>query len=599
LQNFNRVLDTLIPLVPVYKKTDVEAYYACTIRLHEKICEKAEWKRATLVHMYQGNRTLALKFIVVLTEHGYFEERVQRSGKKTVIYLLATDKLYNLYAAAQPPTKEVVYPVDTMEYKSVRRGAKQDTNAFAMMSVATPYFTINSFVYDLLKKVPPPSKVRPVQLSHQRAMFYAREYEDKEFRFPWFRDSRGRAYVASTVGFSPQGSDTEKALVIPTKKEVVTPAGWETMHEAALGYAEVELTTSEIIRLATYPEETKDEWLQFDKPYCFIAMADLITQVYLNPDEPVAGYIPLDGRCSGLQHWSALSKTNAITARLGMEPNEAADGLDMYEFVASNWVKDLPELFKYLATRKSAKVSVMTFPYSATRTTSMDSIRDLFMAPHKWDTQTSKFVQTGEGLTYKECGTLGSSLYNCVTRVLQPIVEGRDWLTVCAGIIMKETGLSQIKWTTPDGFMASQDAYKNKKLDIKTKYKGKAHYASTNVPQLGFDGRKVPDLYAGKNKIAPNLIHALDATHLRMVAAELGFRGIDGIWIHDSFAVHVNYRAELYEIIIEEFIKLYSGNYLEELREDWQTRYEVTLPAPPVDGTWSVEILKDCPRFFE
>jgi len=602
LKNFNSILDALIPLVPVYKKEDVDGYFDCVIRLHNKLCSKPEhgqhrFKRSSLANMYRKNPALALKFIMVLESAGYFESFTIRVKKKTIAYCIPTNKLYELYNSAEPPDKFAVFPVDGVIYDEVRRGKEQDTNSFAMSSLAQPYFTINKFIYDILEEFPPCTPKDPQYLAHSRAKQYASQYLGREFRFPWFRDSRGRGYIKSTMGFSPQGSDTEKALVIPARTEVVTGAGLLALIEAALGYAEVELTKDHIVEIAKDPKKYRDEWKDFDKPFSFMAMADLLRQAVEFPEKPIAAYIPKDGRCSGLQHWTALSKTNAISARLGMEPEEAPDGLDMYEYVAKHWETNLPEDMKYLATRKSCKVSVMTFPYSATRTTSMDAVRDLFMAPTQW--VDGGWKTTGEGLTYSECAKLGSLLFDCVNEVLSPFVAGRNWLVDSVTTIMNTTGESEVEWTTPDGFKAMQDAYKYKRKRVSAVYQGRRYRATTLVPQLGINGQKIPDLVSARNKIAPNVIHSLDATHLRMCATALRLLDIDGIWIHDSFAVHVNHSELLYKIIVEQFIALYKDDYLLTLKAEWESLYSVQLEEPPIEGSWDVETLKNCPRFFE
>ena len=87
-----------------------------------------------------------------------------------------------------------------------------------------------------------------------------------------------------------------------------------------------------------------------------MACAYLIRQYWLDPSKPIPSFPPLDGRCSGLQHWSAvITKSNAITRHLGMHEEEAE--LDIYEKVADDWKQTLTDKEKQYATRKAAKNS--------------------------------------------------------------------------------------------------------------------------------------------------------------------------------------------------------------------------------------------------
>ena len=83
-----------------------------------------------------------------------------------------------------------------------------------------------------------------------------------------------------------------------------------------------------------------------------------------------------------------------------------------------------------------------------------------------------------------------------------------------------------------------------------------------------------------------------------MVARRLVDLGLEPIFVHDSFSVHSNYRDALYDIIVDEFIEMYSGDVLGDLRKSWMELYDVELPELPEYGDWDVNILRDCKAFF-
>ena len=68
--------------------------------------------------------------------------------------------------------------------------------------------------------------------------------------------------------------------------------------------------------------------------------------------------------------------------------------------------------------------------------------------------------------------------------------------------------------------------------------------------------------------VSPNVIHSLDATHIRMVALAANREGIlDLAMIHDSFGCHAADAPRFFQLIREEFVSLYSGDVAKELNK--------------------------------
>jgi DNA-directed RNA polymerase len=608
--NFNTVLDAIIPHLPIARKSSVEKYAAMIINLSIEISAKSRkrFKKPRLAcHIALSHEVpdirLAVLLLAELERIGMLETRRRKQGIKTIAEAYPTEKLMQLLIKAEPAPNVRRYPIPTSQTQAefeVRRGIKLSRQIDGVQAVAETPFVINDFSYWLMEAFPPFEEDDPQYLQYHVAFNEAGRYLHKKFKFPYFFCSRGRMYDDATVGFSTQGADHEKALVIPCHKEALTESGFKALLEAAEGYSELELSIDETLEIARDPVRYKDVWSKADKPYSFMACADFINTYINDKSIPLSSFIPLDGRCSGLQHWSALLGTSAITARLGMESAPADDGLDMYEFVAHVWASKLEEAFKEFATRKSCKITVMTFAYSATRMSSMDKIHELFGAKSEWSSELDKYVMLDDGgLSRSQTAKLGSQLFDVTNEILQPIVVGVDWMKSCAKMILEHTNHPRIQWRTPDGFEASQYTIKWNRLDIRVRdSRRKQHKVSIRVPQMGKTGEPIPSVKKAQSGIGPNIIHSLDATHLRMVAHELQKRGIVGVWIHDSFAVHVNYRDVLYDIIIEKFIELYDRNYLLELKEYWEYLYKLKLPEPPTMGDWDVNTLRNCKEFF-
>jgi DNA-directed RNA polymerase len=457
--------------------------------------------------------------------------------------------------------------------------------------MAEEEFTINEPMLDIITKYPPKSDRISFDYMFDRTVTSAKTFLGEEFKFPYFLDSRGRIYTDTTCGFNPQGADHEKAILVPTHKEVLTKQGFAALVETARGYAEIKWDIVLMAQHGKYSDHYVEQWMEADKPYSYIACAKMISQFLDNPEEPLPAFIPLDGRCSGLQHWSAVIRSNAITRHLGMDVDEAE--LDIYEKVAADWKDILPPEEKQFATRKAAKVPVMTWGYNATMMTSMEHMAKLFGAKQKWDMESRSFINTSEGLDRGVTSRLGVDLYKQLQKTLGPLQAAVSWVSNSASIISGD-GNVDIRWPTPDGFTCMQRKVKGEKLWLACILSNGKHF---ELQIMDFTNN-LPNTRKHRSAIAPNIIHSLDATHLRMVARKLEERGLPMIFIHDSFATHCNHREELYDIIVESFIELYSREYLVELKSYWETLYDVDLENPPEVGDWKPSSLNGLKRFF-
>lgn len=537
---------------------------------------------------------VALRFMGEMEQQGYitlergFNERIVMPTKKFLALKLNCERA---------PESVIAYPKvagESIPRAPIRGGIASKANreiATIALDLASEEFEINSFTLDLIKNFPPAFSKPSVMFMYDRAIASAEKMKGQKFRFPYFFDSRGRVYTNTTCGFNPQGADHEKALVIPTHSEVLTEDGYLALLETAKGYSEMDWGPVEMASHASYPDVYETEWKKADKPYCYMACAELIRRYLVNPELPLPAFIPLDGRCSGLQHWSAVVRSNAITRHLGMHKEE--DPLDIYEKVAFDWKETLPEEFKFLATRKAAKIPVMTWGYNATMMTAMEHMSKLFGAKSIWDSMELKYYDDDSGLDRATTSKYGCELYKHMQSTLGALQHAVSWVSGCA-VAVSKAGNIEIKWPTPDNFMCLQRKVVGEKLKLKVVLSNGKEFC---LEILDFSG-EVPNAAKHKSAIAPNVIHSLDATHLRMVARRLKELGLPMIFIHDSFSTHCNHRSTLYKIIIETFIELYSREYLMELKTFWESTYGVELDNPPELGSWEPESIRHLDKFF-
>lgn len=543
---------------------------------------------------------VSLRFMGEMELQGYvkFDSRRKSSGDGEERLVVATKKFLALKLDFElAPASSIKYPKlpgSRIPVAPIRNGVASDKNkeVSAISSrMAMETFQINRYVLGLLEMFPPEFSEAGSEYMYKRTMHCAWEMVGNNFRFPYFLDSRSRMYEDTTCGFSPQGADHEKALCLPTYKEVLNESGYKALLETAYGYSEIEWDEETIINMAKNPGDTISLWKMADKPYSFMACADLIRQYNDNPLSPISGFIPLDGRCSGLQHWSALTKSSAITAHLGMEKME--HNLDIYEKVARDWEEVLDPEWKFMATRKAAKIPVMTWGYNATVTTSMDWMEKLFGSKKKWSPELNEYVIAEGGVERTATRRKGAELFKNLNDTLGPLRAAVDWVSGCATEISK-AGNVEVHWITPDGFEAMQRKVKGYHRDITCILSDNSRF-DLDIQDFSIE---TPHTAKHRSAIAPNIIHSLDATHLRMVARKLDELGLPMIFIHDSFATHCNHREVLYNIIVDTFIELYSGDYMMELYDYWKNMYNVDIPKPPAAGIWEAASLKGCSRFF-
>jgi len=537
---------------------------------------------------------VALRFMGEMELAGYitlergFDERVVMPTKKFLELELDCERA---------PESAISYPKlagEDIPRAPIRGGVGNIMNrevSAITSDMAQEEFEINSFTLSLIDKFPPEFDKSSSYYMYNRTMKAAHKMAKDKFKFPYFLDSRGRMYTDTTCGFTPQGADHEKALLIPTYALPLNEDGFEALKEAARGYSEQDWDVFTMASHASKPENYENEWKKADKPYSYMACADLIRRYLADPLEAIPAFIPLDGRCSGLQHWSAVVRSNAITKHLGMHKEEHE--LDIYEKVASDWKDTLPPEEQYLATRKATKIPVMTWGYNATMMTSMDHMGKLFGAEQFWDPDLFEYVKVGEGLERGETSRLGCELYRQLSITLGPLQAAVDWVSNCAHTI-SNIGNVEIRWPTPDGFTCLQRKVKGSRLDLDCKLSS-GDRLTLQILDFTVD---TPNSAKHKSAIAPNVIHSLDATHLRMVARRLKELGLPMIFIHDSFATHCNYRDVLYKIIIGTFVELYSRDYLNELKDYWEDLYTIKLDPTPALGSWRPDTLYNLDRFF-
>ncbi|WP_142850907.1 DNA-directed RNA polymerase [Telmatospirillum sp. J64-1] len=464
--------------------------------------------------------------------------------------------------------------------------------------------------------------------------------------FPHQMDFRGRAY-AVPMFLNPQGPDYAKALLTfadgkPIKDAAA--AGWLAIHGANLfGFDKacledrigwVDENEDAILTSALDPLGVGlDFWTKADKPWQFLAFC-MEWQAFQEHGWGYVSSLPiaLDGSCNGLQHYSAALRDPVGGAAVNLLPSELPQ--DIYARVAEVVVDELrlnhprtgtesDMAQKWLAfgvDRKITKRSVMTLPYGSTQFSCREFIEEAIR--EKLDDK-ARIASVERGIPYKEAwneanpfrtvrwiedhpqeadGIFEASLFlqpivwEAIGKVVKAARIGMDWLKECARLAATE-GLP-INWITPDGFLVQQAYKETKATRVKTILDGEVVYLTLQEELPTIDKRRQAQ------GIAPNWVHSMDATALRMyvnLARDNGIRHF--ALVHDSYGT-VAADVELMGACLRKaFVQLYTeSDPLAEFRVDVASMLGddllEQLPQLPDKGDLDVTLVEESAFFF-
>tara|TARA_R110002012_G_scaffold191424_4_gene359196 strand:- start:2860 stop:3711 length:852 start_codon:yes stop_codon:yes gene_type:complete len=225
--------------------------------------------------------------------------------------------------------------------------------------------------------------------------------------------------------------------------------------------------------------------------------------------------------------------------------------------------------------RAMAKKPVMTLPYGSTQQACTASI-------YAWAVDNVTFEKN---TYFRHSLYMNPLLWGSIGEVVIAARQAMDWIQDCAGVITKaEQALS---YTTPLGFPVYQANRKFKVRKIETQIGGRLQLKlATDTEE--FDSRKQ------RQGSAPNLVHAIDATHMMMAVDAMS--DTDFALIHDDFGVHACDTEEFRRIIRETFVDLHDNNDV--LQDFADAHADVELPPMPEKGTLDIKQVLDSEYFF-
>ena len=440
-------------------------------------------------------------------------------------------------------------------------------------------------------------------------VYAAEEFaEFDKIYLPCQLDFRGRLYYLPRI-LNPQSEDFTRSLFRFSTGVALGKTGLAALKRHAAncfghgedkaGYASREAwATTNIERMKKSVENPLDFlfWTQAEKPFMFLAAAQELVAALAspNPHNYVSHLpVPVDGSCNGIQHWAALMRCKTTAASVNLMPG--AKPADIYSEVLMELVRVLTEMgtpeslaLAKQVNRKSVKKAVMTLPYGLTAF----GLRQYITSenPHIFGRPFHK--PTIDLLLDATTKAIGNSVRACKQGMVQVQALARN---------VAKRGEPLI-FTLPDGFQVINAYPKHVTVEVRTYFAGKTRYredalGSFSKSRLSTSIKKpVKDLDVTQNATAapPNVIHALDACHLRLTVLALKAKGVtDFLAIHDSFATHAGNVETLADTLRECFVQLHKTDWLLALFAE-----NKSADVPELIGGLDIEQVLSSPYFF-
>lgn len=429
------------------------------------------------------------------------------------------------------------------------------------------------------------------------------------FWFPVYFDSRGRWYYRGLP--NPQGSDLSKGVLHFLEKRPLGARGifWLKVHIAnSAGFDKERMQDrarwtdqnwDAICRALDAPEDAPEVWGK-DAPWCMFSAAwELREALRSGSPETYCTGIPvhMDATCSGLQHFSALLRDPVGARYVNLDdPTLCGPKQDIYGTVASAALRmmerdlesddeETQALAKWCLSvdipRSLAKKPVMTYVYGATLGGTADHVtgeleREILPA--------LGISEPDEELLGKASIYIAKKLFAGIAVTVPAAAAAMRWLKVIA---RQQPSGKRMTWRTPTGFLVQHDYqdYTDTRIMLNS-----CGVQFTKVREWN-DGTKA---HAMANAISPNFVHALDASHLTMVANAMARSNLNMVAIHDSFGTHPCDVDAMHVHIRQEFVNLYSRpNLLTEFLWDVEG-----VGEPPPRGTFDLSQVLDSEFMF-
>ena len=470
-------------------------------------------------------------------------------------------------------------------------------------------------------------------------------WDEESFYFSWDMDSRGRAYPrASTL--SPQGSQWSRfsmefacGQLIEKDEDMdgirfnaATCFGLDKLpHIGRIKWTKDNL--HDLLAVARDPYSNL-LWTEAEEPAGFLASCFELLDYEENGFGHVSRLpVAVDATCSGLQILSALSRDEVGGRSVNLTDEDIR--YDIYSEVAEGPVrrtleevaagklgkyKDFENAQEYAQAaieygfdRKLTKRVTMTVPYAATEDSCREYVREYYHDRLEEDRKANFKAKGPHEQFHKFSVFMAKIVWDAIPQVVVRGLEIMRWLQQVSVATVKSNPTVPLQWETPDGFVGRTNRPRERFVQPRLYIYDYTQRAAKNPGEakvsdiLTKQWTDKEDAQQHRNSCAPNVVHSLDATHLRMVVRR--WRKIslangeipEMAMIHDSFAVGTRDFKQFNATIREEFFRLYTDHdclaeYEQSMREI--AGQDVVFPARPSLGKLELSHVLSNQYFF-
>jgi DNA-directed RNA polymerase len=451
--------------------------------------------------------------------------------------------------------------------------------------------------------------------------------------FPHHCDFRGRIYPMPTA-LNIQGPDLARALLEfadgePLDEHDAEGVDWLAIHVANCFGQDKKAFTERIAwtranelllrRIASDPLGHRREWEAAAGDKLWMALAAAKEWVAFLDEGP--GFVTrlpcfIDGTCNGLQHFAALGRDPSLASLVNLAPSSQPQ--DIYQAVAdrasciiaekrkaSRGEDDMARRWAKLLNggnvpRALAKAVVMTKPYGVTHKGIMDC------AGETMDRLDAQCVVFNEEQRPKARDWLAKALSAAMAGQLGTADHIMKWLKQTIAVATRHArldvqgGAPGLVWVAPTGFPWAMAYGRKEKKTAHIRFKAER---STAVVQV--ENQTVLDPKAHGDAVAPNFVHALDASALvfalNRMERSVGVSGVGAI--HDSICGLATQMSTIGEAVRDGFVELYSEHaplrsFCETARAQIAEEHWDDLPEPPEPGEFNVNDVLLSQYFF-
>lgn len=368
------------------------------------------------------------------------------------------------------------------------------------------------------------------------------QYANKEFYFPVTMDTRGRMYYRGGL-ISPQGVDFCKAACQFAEYKKLGTTGFRAI---ALHTANVcGMDKVSINKRVKWVQDNWETIMQVQSHRCIrkafkgadvfqalVACKELQRLAELEGEwsEKTSNLVcHQDGTCNGLQHMAAITgdrKTAiAVNCVASTYDEEPADVYGIVAEAAVKYAEGIPLDMINKFGRDMSKNPVMVTSYGAQESTIIANTA-AYLKRKKEDATSAEQV--------------GKAYLDAISDVAGAVTQLTDALVTRVSYAV-EAGKKKFTWVTADGFKASTVYHDDEQLAVRV---GLFHVRKRNVGKAPLDARKTAQA------MAPNFVHSIDSTHLRMTINACDHELVS---VHDSIGSHPCDYFETARMVREKF----------------------------------------------